>query len=123
MSLTYRIGAIFYVFWGLLHIYAAYLGFQLAAGQDAGEIQGKLNQNAWNLALLSVFVIFVAVRYNWRNSTTGYWTNAIMISAIDIGFLVLLYFPGYNTDLIGPIIWIIGLILTTIGFLTQPRTR
>ena len=121
--IIYKAGAAAYVLWGLLHVYAAYLSFQLASEQDFGPVQSKIFQNGWNLAYLSVFCIAIAVIYNWKNSVTGYWLNIITISAIDIGFLVLIYWPGHSTDLLGPALWITGAILTTIGIIFSPRTN
>ncbi len=121
-SATYKLGAIFFLSWGLLHIYAAYLGYQLAEDAAPGLTQGKLYQGAWNLAYLSVFTIVIAVAFNWRNSLLGYWLNLFTISVTDIGFLVLIYVPGLSTDLLGPTLWILGVIFSTIGILTRPRT-
>jgi hypothetical protein len=121
-GVAYKLGAAFYLLWGLLHIYAAYLSFQLGAGQPPGLVQGKLHQNGWDLAYLSVFCIVIAVACNWRNSVLGYWLNLFTVSATDIGFIVLIYLPGHSTDLIGPALWLLGLGFTTIGMFLSPRT-
>lgn len=121
-SWTYRVGAIFYTLWGLLHLIAAWRGYQLGAEQNAGLVQGRLYQGAWNMAIIAVLAVAIAVIFNWRNSQTGYWLNLFLISATDIGFIVLLLIPGYSMDIIGPILWLLGLILSTIGFLTAPRS-
>jgi hypothetical protein len=42
---AYRLGAVFYVLWGLLHIIAAVRAYQLGAAQEPGMVQGKLYQN------------------------------------------------------------------------------
>lgn len=117
-----KAGAICYLAWGLLHIYAATLSFQLGAGLEFGAVQSKVYQNGWNLAFISVLCCAVAVFYNWRNSISGYWLNLITISVVDIGFLILIYVPGHSPDLLGPTLWIAGAILTTAGMVAAPRT-
>jgi hypothetical protein len=117
-----RLGAIFYVLWGLLHLYAAYVSYKLGVDEATGFAQGKLFQNAWNLAYISLFGIFVAVVWNWRNSALGYWLNAVTISATDIGFIVLIMAPGYSTDVLGPVLWLLGLGFTTVGYVSNART-
>lgn len=119
---VHKIGAILYILWGLLHIYAAYLSFQLGSGEPAGDIQSKVFQNGWNLGYIALFSIAIAVVYNWRNSLTGYVLNAVTVSVADIGYLVLIYWPGYSSELLGPILWLLALFFTTIGILLSPRT-
>ncbi len=119
---AHRLGAVCYVLWGILHIYAAYLSYQLALDEPSGFAQGKLLQNAWSLAYISLLCIFVAAVWNWNNSRTGYWLNLFTVSVTDIGFLVLIYAPGYSTDLIGPALWLLALALTTVGYMANART-
>lgn len=121
-NLSYRIGAICYVIWGLLHIVAAYRIYELGLSQDPTIVQGRLYQGSWNMLYLAVLSIVIAVAFNWKNSWGGYWLNLITISVVDIGFIVLLLLPGYSTDILGPIMWILGAIFTTIGILKAPRT-
>jgi hypothetical protein len=116
-----RIGTLFYLLWGLLHIYAAFTVYQLGNAQPAGMVQGKLHQEAWNLAWLSVFAIVVAVRFNWHNVRLGYWLNLIVVSLTDIGFILFVLIPGYSTDLIGPVLWLLGVLFTTIGVRATPE--
>lgn len=120
---AYRMGAIFYMLWGLLHILAALGVAQVGAGQATGVAQSKIYQDAWNLFYLAVFVIVIAAVFNWKNSWLGYWLNLVTISVIDTGFIVLIFLPRYNTDLTGPILWILGAIFSSIGIRTAPRTR
>ena len=117
-----KLGAIFYVLWGLLHLYAAWLGFELAGSEEFGVIQSKLYQNAWNLGLIALFAIVIGAWLNWKNSLTGYLLNAIVISVTDIGFVIFILLPGISNDWIGPILWLLGLLFSTIGIMRAPRT-
>lgn len=117
-----QLGAIFYALWGVLHVLAALRVVQLGSTLDVGEIQGKVYQDAWNLGYIALFSVVIAIVFNWRNSRLGYWLNTITISVTDIGFIILLMIPGYSTDILGPILWILGLIFSTIGQRTAPKT-
>ena len=119
---SYRAGAVFYVLWGLLHLYAAWLGFELAATEGVGMVQAKLYQNAWNLGYIALFSIAIGAALNWRNSAIGYWLNIVTVSVTDIGFIIFVLLPGHSTDLLGPILWLIAATLTTVGYLARPRT-
>lgn len=121
-QISYKLGAVFYVVWGLLHVAAANKIYQLGALQDAGIVQGRLYQAAWNMLYLALFAIVIAALYNWKNSRMGYWLNAFTISAVDIGFILLMLIPGYSDDYLGPICWILGLLCTTVGVRTAPTT-
>ena len=120
-----RIGAVLYIIWGLLHIAAAFDEFALARTLDHGLLQGKINQQGWDLLFFAVFAIVVAVRYIWKNDPLGYWLNLIVVSSADIGFLIFVFFPGNTTifpSILGPIFWILAAIFTTVGFRTRENS-
>ena len=113
-----HISAVFYVLWGLLHLVAAYEVFRLGRGQTSGVVQGRLYQNAWNLACIAVVVIVIAVVYNWNNSLFGYWLNLVTTSITDIGFILFIIVPGYlplRLCIPGPALWILASIASTMG--------
>ena len=113
-----KLGAVSYIIWGLLHIAAAFEETMLANSIEPGVIQGKLNQGAWDLLFFALFAIVVAVKYNWKNNLLGYWLNMIVVSAADIGFIVFVLLPGHVAvfpGILGPIFWVAGLVLTTLG--------
>lgn len=117
-----KFGAASYVIWGLLHITASIDEFMLAKGLEPGLVQGKINQGAWDLLFFALFAIVVAVRYNWRNDSLGYWLNLIVISAADIGFIIFVLIPGYVTffpGILGPVFWILGVAFSTLGIRMQ----
>ena len=117
-----KLGATSYVIWGLLHIVAAFDEFTLGRSLEPGLVQGKINQGAWDLLFFALFAIAVALRYNWRNETLGYWLNLIVVSAADIGFIIFVLLPGHVTlfpGILGPVFWIAGMIFSTVGIRMQ----
>lgn len=115
-----RAGAIAYIIWGLLHVEAARSVYTLGASLEAGMVQGRIYQDAWNLLCFAVLAVVVAVVFNWRNSRMGYWLNLLVVSATDIGFIVFILLPGYLPlipGVLGPVFWLLGGVLTTIGTL------
>lgn len=113
-----RLGAITYILWGLMHLLAARMVFALGQSLQPGMVQGRIYQSAANLLFLALFAIVVAVFFNWRNSRRGYWLNLIVVGAADVGFIVFILLPGLAPILpgaLGPLLWIIALIFSTIG--------
>lgn len=111
-------GAVVYALWGILHLEAARGVWQLAGTLDAGDIQGRLQQDAFYLAFFAVFAIVVAATLNWRNSRLGFWLNAIAVSAADIPFILFLVLPGHvgpPAAVLGPALWLTGLALTAMA--------
>ncbi len=117
-----KVGAFFYVVWGLLHIKAALDEFALGASLEAGLVQGKINQGAWDLLVFALAAIAIAVLLNWKNSSTGYWANLLLVSAADIGFIIFVLLPGHIDlfpGVLGPVFWFAALISSTLGYLQK----
>lgn len=113
-----RIGAIIYVLWGLLHIVAAFKVYTLGQGIEPGMVQGRVYQNAWSLLFFAVFSIVVAIKYNWNNSKLGYWLNLVVVSVVDIGFIIIVLVPGYLPlvpGALGPLLWLLALAFSTMA--------
>ena len=113
-----RIGALLYLLWGLLHIVAAFKVYSLGQTLEQGMLQGRIFQGAWNLLFFAVFGIVVAVLYNWKNNQMGYWLNFVVVSMTDVGFIITILLPGYLPvfpGAIGPILWLLALVFTTVG--------
>ena len=113
-----QIGAVLYVLWGLLHLFAASQVFKLGSSLQLGMVQGRIYQNAWNLGYFAIFVVVIAVAYNWQNSPLGYWLNLITASVADIGFILFILVPGYlplRPGILGPALWILAVIFSTLG--------
>jgi hypothetical protein len=121
--LAARLGAASYAVWALLHLQAAWAVYQLGCHGAVSMVQGRLFQDAWNLACFSAAGIGVALTLNWRNNRWGYWINLAVIGVADTGFIIFVLLPGYLPPwpgLLGPLVWLVGLALTTIG-LAQGR--
>jgi hypothetical protein len=117
-----KIGATSYIIWWLLHIGAALDEFRLGSTLEPGLVQGKINQGAWDLLFFALFAIVVAVKYNWKNESLGYWLNLIVVSAADIGFIIFVLLPGHVAlfpGILGPIFWIGGAVFSTLGIRTK----
>lgn len=115
-----KIGALSYALWSLLHIVLGAVRLSDRAADDAlAEAAGRLAQGHWTLLYLGVLGLVLSW-FNWRNNATAYWLSAFIISAEDIGFLL---FPvwyggtGLPAAAVGPSLWLVGLIFTTIAYL------
>ena len=107
-----------YFIWGLLHLKAAYSVYQLGTSLEAGMVQGRIFQAAWNLVFFALVGIIVAVIFNWNNSRLGYWINLITVSVTDIGFIAFVLVPGYLPvfpGILGPVFWVLGAVFSTLG--------
>ncbi len=142
---AYKIGAVFYVLWGAVHmLVGAVMLYRLATEGGtaalaqtssavsveelpqnlAGAASALVGQNAWNLMVFGCFALVVAVTLNWRNSRLGYWLNVGVVSAVDIAFIYAFVLPGYirlGDGLPGPALWVLAVIFSTIGFLANPE--
>ena len=121
-----KIGALLYMLWGALHVFAAYKVYALAQTLEHGMIQGRLYQDAWNLLFFAVFGIVIAIMYNWKNSKNGYLYNLIVVSVGDIGFIITILLPGYLPlfpGLMGPVLWLLALTFSTIAIVKAKNTR
>lgn len=116
-----RAGAVSYIVWALLHFQAAWAVYQLGQGMAPSMEQGRVLQDAWNLACFSVAALGVAIALNWRNDRWGFWINAAVVSVADVGFIAFVLVPGHIglwPGLLGPIFWILGLLLSTAALVT-----
>ena len=121
-----RIGAMFYIVWGLLHIVAANNVYGLAQTLEPGMLQGRIIQGAWHLLFFALFGMVVAIKYNWNNSKLGYWLNLIVVSTTDIGFIALILVPGYAPLIpgaLGPIVWLLALSFSTMAIYADATTK
>lgn len=116
-----RIGAVFYVLWGLLHIYATYFVYQTGLTVSPGMAQGRIFQTAFYVFACAITGIVLAIKMNWRNDRVGYWLNALIVGIGDVPFILFVLVPGYMPlwpGVWGPALWIAAMIFTGLG-----RTR
>jgi hypothetical protein len=112
-----RLGAAFYVVWGLFHVLAANAVYSLAE-QQTGMVRGRLLQDAFYLLFFALAGIVIAIALNWRNDRRGYWMNGVLIAFADIPFVLFVLIPGlmpWWPGLAGPILWLIAFLLTTVA--------
>ena len=89
--MMHRLGATFYVIWGVLHVNAAYMLYQMGAAMDPSVLEARISQAAWHLLFFGVVAIVVGVRMNWRNSALGYLINMVILSVVDLGFIFIVF--------------------------------
>ena len=119
-----RIGAVFYVLWGLVQYNAAYGVYQLARSTPLTIEHGRLEQLAFYLASFATAGIVLA-SLNWRNSRLGFWCNAVVIGIGDIPFILFVLVPGYVPvwpGIVGPVLWIAALACTAIAQVPMSAT-
>lgn len=121
-----KIGATAYALWSLLHIFLGVTRLSDRASDGTlAEAAGRLAQGHWTLIYLGVFGLILSL-FNWRNSRTAYWVAAFVITAEDIGFLLFPVGQGgveFPASVIGPGLWIAGLVLTSIAYFGSPDRR
>ena len=116
--MAHKIGAVLYLLWGVLHVKAAIATYQLGATLEPGLVQGRVNQDAWNLLFFAISVSLVAILLNWRNSRLGFWLNLGIASVTDLCFIVHILVPGYLAlvpGIAGPVLWLFAVAFTAIG--------
>jgi hypothetical protein len=119
-NLAAKIGAVFYVLWGIYHLPAANSVYKLAEG-TSGMVQGRLLQNAFYILFFAISGIVIALGFNWRNDRQGYWMNGILIAFADIPFVLFVLLPGlvpWWPGLTGPLGWPVW-----VGFVRGGQSR
>ena len=119
-----KLGAICYALWAILHLVAVIDQYKYALELEVGMTQGRLLQGATYLLVMALTAIVVAVFLNWRNSRTGYWINLAVVAVADIPFILFVLIPGHMPifpGVIGPLLWIAGLLFTTLGLRSQTK--
>ncbi|MEV0352058.1 hypothetical protein AB0H88_40360 [Nonomuraea sp. NPDC050680] len=113
-----KIGAAFYVMWGILHIYVGILVLSklLAHGLPVGTDAGRSVMYFWLVILVGVQAILVSIFLNWRNSHAGYWINAWTSIVGDLGLVVFMMIPGnlsFAQGISGPVLCAPALVCST----------
>ena len=117
-----KIGAIAYALWSVLHIALGVSRLsERAADGTLSEAAGRFAQGHWTLIYLGVFGLILSW-FNWQNNKAAYWVAAFIITAEDIGFLLFPVMQGgieFPASIVGPGLWIIGLVFTTIAYVKR----
>ena len=116
--MMHKIGATLYILWGLLHVKASIATYQLGMTLEPGIVQGRVFQDAWNLAFFAISVSVIAVLLNWKNSRLGFWLNFSLATVTDLGFIIHVLVPGYIPivpGIAGPVLWVLAVIFTAIA--------
>jgi len=120
-----KIGAVSYALWSILHIVLGVSRLsERAGGGLLSEAAGRLAQGHFTLLYLGIFGLILAW-FNWRNNAAAYWAAAFIISFEDIGFILFPVMRGgleFPANTVGPALWIIGLIFTSIAYFKYPRS-
>jgi predicted membrane metal-binding protein len=131
------IGALFYGLWGLLHLVSSGLALWLSyldqppgwAALMADAVPGRwsgadeltlavVRHHSLNVALFGLVSIVIAIALNRRNSRVGWLANLIVVSIVDLGFVLFIVAPGHvplGLGLVGPSFWLLGAVFTSIG--------
>ena len=92
---------------------------QVGAALEPGMVRGRVFQDAWNLLFFWVTAITVALTLNIRNSVWDYWIILGVLALADTGLIFFVLIPGYMPlwpGLAGPVLWVLGWILTTLPY-------
>lgn len=139
----HKIGAVFYILWGLLHIIGGVALLQTLSSEGVKGVLATLGSAvpttelpvisggvtgavlaffAFNWVWIGLLVLVAAVRLNWYNSKIGYWLNLAVAGAADLGLIVMLLAPGYmaiSDGWAGPLLWLLAIIFSTTGLLNR----
>ncbi|MEL7223951.1 MAG: hypothetical protein AAF810_14035 [Cyanobacteria bacterium P01_D01_bin.36] len=122
----YKIGAVFYGLWGFWHFRIVAKIFEFAATQmETGVLQARIYQGAFHILWFAVGAIAIAILFNWRNSRLGYWANLLMIGWTEVGLFLFFMLPGYFPWLpdgfVGPLVWLLAVVFSTLGYCLNPQ--
>lgn len=119
-----RIGAGFYILWGIFHLTAAKSVYVLAQ-QSTGMVRGRLLQTGFYLVFFAIAGILLAAILNWRNDERGYWMNGTLLAFADIPFILFVLVPRvvpWWPGLVGPLLWLAAFIFTSVGRFSATAT-
>lgn len=110
-----RVAAVFYAAWGIVHILGGVMLLSAGTGEPAQALRAMATgagndaipanpgpvvsalfaYHAFNLLWLGALVTFVAVRWNWHGSQSGFWLNLFVVGMVDLGLVATMIRPGY----------------------------
>ncbi|MGF1476290.1 MAG: hypothetical protein ACFB6S_12070 [Geminicoccaceae bacterium] len=120
-----RIGAVAYIAWGLWHIQVVVRLWSAGASFEPEAIGLRLQQGAFHILFFVAVSIIIGAWLNWRNSRTGYWINLVTVGWTEIGLFYLFMLPGLfpwlPTGWIGPALWLVAVVTTTVALTLKQR--
>lgn len=143
---AHRLGAIFYMLWGLLHVAGGLLLLTSLPSAGATGVLGMMGTavppeqlptlphgvsggvlafHAWNIIGFGSLSLVIALLLNWQNSRLGYWLNLVIVGIADLGLIIYLLIPGYmhlSDGIWGPLLWLLAILFSTIGLWQQTRS-
>lgn len=141
-----KIGAIFFIIWGLIHVLvgaipvikyftqgpvAIFTGNEMTLpaheiGATMQQVANLLVEYRTDIFAFGVLAIIVAVTLNWKNQVLGFWINAVVLGIVDIAFIFAQMVPGYQPlfpPVIGPASYVLGVGFCAAGLLVSGSVR
>ena len=137
-------GAVLFVLWGVLHLGAGLSGaFTFATRGPAGVFSGfggapapaELTPTLDMAAHIALDFSLILAGYGllaiwgavliWRGQRLGFWLNTIMLGIADGSFIIALMLPGFVSLAaggLGPVLYVLGVACTAIGFYARPAS-
>lgn len=119
-KLAARLGSLFWVLWGAVHLNAARGLMKLGQHAPLGAmIQARIYQDA------AIVIIVIALTMNWRNSAVGYWINLGLAFFLDLPFVLFVLDPGFAPlwpGLQGPIAFAVAATFSGVALVTRPKS-
>lgn len=136
---AHKIGAVFFMLWGILHIVGGAALLQQLSAEGVTGVLATLGSAvtiaelpvitggvtaavlaffAFNWVWIGLLVLVVGVKLNWHNSRLGYWLNLYVAAAADLGLIIFLLAPGYMAladGWPGPLLWLLAAVFSAIG--------
>ena len=133
-----KIGAVFFVLWGLVHILgglsimtaamkdpSAGYGFYIAPPSTYPAVAGAaLAYLAYGFAWIGLLVAIIGATLNWRNDGVGLFINAALVGFTDLGLVVFFLAPGYvgwDQGAVGLSLFAAALVFSAAGKLRKGR--
>lgn len=136
-----KIGAGFYILWGILHVFGgismliyAYSGINefiinLTSNENIKNliiedkfIEIALTQNlafhSFNLIWFGLTSIIIAILLNYKNNKYGFWFNLIICGFSDIGLFIFMVIPGVipiENAWMGPLLFLLAFLYSLKG--------
>ena len=137
-----KVGAVLYVLWGIIHILGGLSLLAIAKGEgvnaffaeiasasplespveESSVIASVAASHAFNLFWMGLMCCIVAIEGNFKNKRYAYWVNMGIAGFADIGLIVFSLAPGHLSlaeGLLGPSLWVLAAIFTTIALKKQ----